>query len=101
MPYLIKDILVFEEDRPSEEVLDDTEVQDLITDGHTDPWLCLGGRQHGQHGEKSLWQAELIQWKAHLLRSQSVPARVPVWRGDRGTTSSASYSQLPSLLPEQ
>jgi hypothetical protein len=26
---------------------------------------------------------------------------VPVWRGDRGTTSSASYSQLPSLLPEQ
>lgn len=42
--YLIEDILVFGEDRPSEEVLNDTEVQDLVANGHTNPWPWLGGR---------------------------------------------------------
>lgn len=47
MSYLIKDILVFGQDRPGEEVLNDTEVQDLVTNGHADPWSQLGGRWHG------------------------------------------------------
>lgn len=52
MSYLTKDILVFGEDKPGEEVLNDTEVQDLVTNGHADPWSWLGGRRHGQHREK-------------------------------------------------
>ena len=47
MSYLIKDILVFGQDRPGEEVLNDTEVQDLVTNGHANPWSQLGGRWHG------------------------------------------------------
>ena len=47
MFYLIEDILVSGEDRPSEEVLDNTEVQDLVPNGHTDPWSWLEGRWHG------------------------------------------------------
>lgn len=46
--YLIKDMLVFGKDRSSEEVFNDTEVQNLVTDGHTNPWLWLGGERHNQ-----------------------------------------------------
>lgn len=45
MSYLIEDILVFGEDRPGEEVLNDTEVQDLVSNGHADPGSWLGGRR--------------------------------------------------------
>lgn len=44
MSYLIEDILVFGEDRPSKEVLDDAEVQDLVPNGHAYPQSWLGGR---------------------------------------------------------
>ena len=50
--YLIEDILVWGENRPSEEVLDDTEVQDLVPNGHADPRSRLEGRWHGQHWEQ-------------------------------------------------
>lgn len=46
--YLLEDMLVFRKDRPGEEVLNDTEVQDLVTNGHTNPWLWLGGERHSQ-----------------------------------------------------
>lgn len=46
--YLIEDMLVFGKDRPSEEVFNDTEVQDLVTDGHTNPWLWLARERHSQ-----------------------------------------------------
>lgn len=44
MSYLIEHILVFGEDGPSEEVLNDTEVQDLVPNGHANPLSWLGGR---------------------------------------------------------
>lgn len=44
MSYLIEDILVFGEDRPSKQVLDDAEVQDLVANGHAYPQSWLGGR---------------------------------------------------------
>lgn len=59
MSYLIEDILVLGEDWPGEEVLNDTEVQDLVPNGHANPWSWLGGRGHGQHREKPR-QARLI-----------------------------------------
>lgn len=40
--YLIEDGLVLGEDGPSEEVLDDAEVQDLVANGHTNSWSWLG-----------------------------------------------------------
>ena len=52
MFYLIEDILVAGEDRASEEVLDDTEVQDLVPNGHADPRSWLEGRWHGHHWEQ-------------------------------------------------
>lgn len=75
MSYLTKDILVFGEDKPGEEVLNDTEVQDLVTNGHADPWSWLGGRRHGQHREKPR-----LAWLIYLGRpttymSPQVPCR--------------------------
>lgn len=67
MSYLIKDILVFGEDRPREQVLNDTEVQDLVANGHADPRSWLGGRQHGQHREKP--QPGSFTHKVRLLKS--------------------------------
>ena len=65
--YLIEDILVWGENRPSEEVLDDTEVQDLVPNGHADPRSRLEGRWHGQHWEQlarlgSLTQQVCLPW---------------------------------------
>lgn len=42
MSYLIEDMLMFGEDRSGKEVFNDTQVQDLVTDGHTNSWLWLG-----------------------------------------------------------
>lgn len=72
MFYLIKDILVFGEDRPSEEVLNNTEVQDLVSDGHTDPRSRLGGRRTVSTGG-SLSQAGLIDPESPSIYEPEVP----------------------------
>lgn len=76
MSYLIKDILVFGEDRPGEEVLNGTEVQDLVTNGHADPWSWLGGRRDGQH-RKSLGCLGSFTRDVQLRTSPQIPQRWP------------------------
>ena len=76
MSYLIEDILVSGEDRPSEEVLDDTEVQDLVPNGHANPWSWLEGRWHGQHQEQLAGLGSLTQ---HVCLSKSPRALLYRW----------------------
>jgi hypothetical protein len=42
MSHLIEDMLMFGKGRSGKEVFNDTQVQDLVTDGYTNPWLWLG-----------------------------------------------------------
>lgn len=81
MSYLIEDILVFGEDRPSEEVLNDTEVQDLVSDGHTDPRSRLGGRRTVSTGG-SLGRAGLIDPESlSIYEPRGPPVNGPLQRG--------------------
>lgn len=77
MSYLIEDILVFGEDRPSEEVLNDTEVQDLVTNGHTNPRFWL--KEDGMVSTRKTLGLELadLHRKSVYLRAHGSPFRWP------------------------